>query len=249
MPAARKTPTSRVKKPKQGKKSSGGTQLRIRLLDQILHGTKRTWTVKQLQTHLASLDAEYEVDPVTVRRNLGVLVRSGSVTEHPGRPAHQYEGRGKLLDLPQWAVPGASMNKQSPMRWIPIETFSGDMGETVDETLEVIQQGHLDGIVLGGRWYVLNLATVEISDTKHPEHGRLHIAGHIVDGVLTASSGTTIIDLTFDPGVLEDTVEALLPENPPPTIEVLLGKRTYVVDRSLRRSIAAALLAWWPDLQ
>ena len=123
------------------------------------------------------------------------------------------------------------------------------MGETVDETLEVIRQGHLDGIVLGGRWNVLDLATVEIPDTKHPEHGRLHIAGHIVDGVLTASSGTTIIDLTFDPGVIEETVKALLPDNPPPTIEVPLGKRTYVVERSLRRSIAAALLAWWPDMK
>ena len=80
MPTARRTPASRLKKPQQGKKSSGGTILRIQLDRSDSAWTKRTWTVKELQTHLASLDVEYEVDPVTVRRNLGVLVRVGSVT-------------------------------------------------------------------------------------------------------------------------------------------------------------------------
>lgn len=244
MATTRKSPASRVMKPKQGKKSSGSTTPRLLFMNQVLHGTKRTWTVKQLQTYLAESDPEFEVDPNTVRRNLITLERLGWVTRAEGRPP-TYQGRGKSVHLHQTSTePQALMHKNSPMRWIPIEIFSRDMGETVEDTLDVIRQGHLDGIWLGGHWYVLDLAVIDTPDPKRPTRGQLRVAANCNGNLLTAGSGVLTIDLVYDPELNEQTALMLLPDNPPQQISVPLGSRTYLVDRSLQRSIAAALIEW-----
>ncbi len=249
MPPARKKPATRVKKPKQGKKSSGSTIQRLMYLIQVLQESQRNWTVQQLQAYLASVDTEFEVDPNTVRRNLNNLEQMGWIICIDGRPP-KYRSLGKLKGTHMVKIqPGGRAKDSSPMRWLPIETFSENVGETVEDTLGVIREGHLDGIWLGGHWYVLDLAIIDTPEPKQPTLGRLRISADCRRNCLTASTGVLAIDLTYDPVIIEETAMALLPDNPPQQIEVTLGHRKYLVDRSLQRSIAAALLAWWPDME
>ena len=244
MATTRKSPASRAKKPKEGKKSSGSTIQRLLSMAQILQESKQDWTVAQMQAKLAAADCEFKVDPNTVRRNLNMLERCGLIACIDGRPP-KYRSLGKQTGTHMVKMyPGGRAKDSSPMRWIPIETFSSNMGETVEETLEVIQLGYLDGIRLGGQWYVLELAIIDTPDPKQPTRGRLRIAGDCRKNCLIASTGVLTIDLTYDPETHEETALTLLPDNPPQHIAVPLGSRTYLVDRSLQRSIAAAMIEW-----
>lgn len=228
-------------KPRTGKKSSGSTVPRLLAMHQLLQGGQRSWTVPQIQAALAGADAEFEVDPNTVRRNLLVLERLGWINRIEGRPP-KYRGRSQMK--PAHGASAAQLTGAPPMRWIPIETFSRNMGESVEDTLSVIHEGHLDALWLGGHWYVLDLAIVDMPDPKHPERGRLRVAAECRDDRLIASPGELSIDLTYDEVAVEETALNLLPDNPPLWIKVQLGRHTYRVHRSLQRSIGAALLGW-----
>ena len=235
--ARRTAPT----KPRTGKKSSGSTVPRLLAMHHLLQGSQRSWTVPQIQAALAGADAEFEVDPNTVRRNLLVLERLRWIDRIEGRPP-KYRGRGQMK--PSHGTKTAQPITAPPMRWIPIETFSRDMGESVEETLSVIHEGHLDALWLGGHWYVLDLAIVDMPDPKHAERGRLRVAAECRDDRLIASPGELSIDLTYDALAIEETALALLPDKPPLWIKVRLGRHSYRVHRSLQRAIAAALLGW-----
>jgi hypothetical protein len=205
-----------------------------------------------LQAQLAGADAEYEVDPNTVRRNLQILERLGWVARLDGRPP-RYRGRSHVKSaLKSGAPPPVAA---SPMRWIPIETFSRNVGETVDDTLSVIHEGHLDGLWLGGQWYVLDLAVVDVPDPRRPTYGRLRIAAECRDNRLFAAPGVLTIDLHFDPSVIdnpadviENTATALLQDEKPEWITVQLGRSTYRVHRSLHHAIGSALIGWVLEL-
>ena len=243
----RKTPARKTTppKPRTGKKSSGSTVPRLLAMHHLLQSSHRTWTVPQIQASLAGTDAEFEVDPNTVRRNLLVLERLGWINRIEGRPP-KYSGRSQMK--PAQGTSAARPAGAPPMRWIPIETFSRDMGETVEDTLSVIHEAHLDALWLGGHWYVLDLAIIDIPDPRHPELGRLRVAAECRDDRLIASPGELSIDLPYDDVAIEATALTLLPDNPPIWIQVQLGRHTYRVHRSLQRSIAAALLGWVTQL-
>lgn len=239
----RKTPARQIApvRPRAGKKSSGSTIPRLLTMHHLLQGSPRVWTVPQIQAALAGADAEFEVDPNTVRRNLLVLERLGWVNRVEGRPP-KYRGRSHMKTA-HGTTAARSAGPQA-MRWIPIETFSRDMGESVEDTLGVIHEGHLDALWLGGHWYVLDLAIVDIPDPKHPERGRLRVAAECRDDRLIASAGELSIDLTYDAAAIEEIALKLLPEGRPLWIPAQLGRHTYRVHRSLQRAIAAALLGW-----
>lgn len=244
MATTRKRSAGRTPKPKEGKKSSGSTIQRLLSMAQILQESKRDWTVAQMQAKLADTDCEFSVDPNTVRRNLNTLERSGLIARIDGRPPKYHSLGNRAGNHVVRTYPGGRSKDSNPMRWTPIETFSRTMGESVDETIEVIKHGFLDAMWLGGQWYVLELAIIDTPDPKQPTRGRLRIAGDCTNNCLIASTGVLTIDLTYDPETHEETAFTLLPDNPPQQIAVPLGSRTYLVDRSLQRTIAAAMIEW-----
>ena len=116
-----------------------------------------------------------------------------------------------------------------------------------------IQEGSLNGLVLGARWYVLDyLVTLDIPDKAQPEHARLRIACNRDGNRLTAGCDTVVeLDLTYGDELRTVIGQFFRPDNTPPAepINVVLGGQTWIVDHSLGGDLLGALMVWQVEVE
>ena len=87
----------------------------------------------------------------------------------------------------------------SPVHWTHVTDYAVAHNFDADDVIARIQDGTLNGLVLGARWYVLDdLVTLDIPDNARPEHARLRIACNREGNRLTAGCDTVLeLDLTY----------------------------------------------------
>jgi hypothetical protein len=142
---------------------------------------------------------------------------------------------------------------QSPVRWTSVPEFAVAHNFDVDEVITRIQNGTLNGLVIGARWYVLHdLVTLDIPDKAQPEHAVLRIACNRADNRLTAGCDTLLeLDLTYGDELRTIIGQFFGPENVPPEgpINVVLGGQEWTVDHSLHGELLGNLLLWQVEVE
>jgi hypothetical protein len=141
----------------------------------------------------------------------------------------------------------------SPVRWTPVTDYAVAHNFDVDEVITRIQDGSLNGLVLGARWYVLDyLVKLDIPDKTQPEHARLCIACNRDGDRLTAGCDTVVeLDLTYGDELRTVIGQLFGPENVPPDgpINVVLGGQAWTVDHSLHGDLLGSLLIWQVEVE
>jgi hypothetical protein len=148
---------------------------------------------------------------------------------------------------------GPMTTAQSPVRWTPVPEFAVAHNFDVDEVITRIQNGTLNGLVIGARWYVLHdLVTLDIPDKAQPQHAVLRIACNRADNRLTAGCDTVLeLDLTYGDELRTIIGQFFGPENVPPEepINVVLGGQEWTVDHSLHGELLGNLLVWQVEVE
>lgn len=139
------------------------------------------------------------------------------------------------------------------IRWTPVAEFAEMHSFEPGEIIARIQRGSLNGVVISGRWYILDdLVTFDIPDRARPELARLRIACHRDGNRLGAGCGTTL-DLNLQYGdEIRTTIGQLFgPENVRPEVPItlLLGGQEWVVDPSLHGDLLGNLVAWQIEVE
>ena len=141
----------------------------------------------------------------------------------------------------------------SPVRWTPATDFAVDHNFTVDEVVARIQNGTLNGVVIGARWYVLDdLVTLDIPDPLHPEHASICIAANRDGNRLTAGCDTVLkLDLTYgdDTRTVIGQLYSSSSHSPEVPINLMLGGELWIVDRSLHGDLLGSLILWQVEVE
>ena len=214
-------------------------------------------TAQQLKDALANRD--YEIDKRTVERDLVQLsarfpiVCSEDTTPYrwywlPGGNPYlqQLTHRLAAISVPG-ARPAARARSEVPVRCTPVDVFAREMGVTEDEVHEDFRSGSLNGALIGGRWYELDLASLAIPDRNKRDKALLRITATREGNRLSAGGGVVEFALTYDEAQIDRTVEALfraLDSKKDPFVPITLGRRQLEVHESLWQALGNALLQW-----
>ena len=141
----------------------------------------------------------------------------------------------------------------SPVRWTPVTDYAVSHNFDVDEVITRIQDGTLNGLVIGARWYVLHdLVTLDIPDATQPEHAVLRIACNRAGNCLTAGCDTVLeLNLTYGDELRTVIGQFFRPDNTPPAdpINVVLGGQEWTVEHSLHGELLGSLVVWQVEVE
>jgi len=214
-------------------------------------------TAQQITDALDNRD--YEVDKRTVERDLVQLsarfpiVCSEDTTPYrwywlPGGNPYLQQLAHRLAAVSVSDAPPASRaRKELPVRCTAIEDFAREMGVTKDEVLEDFHSGSLNGALIGGRWYELELASLAIPNRNRRDKALLRLTATQKGKQLTAGGGLVELALTYDEAQIDRVVEVLfraLDAKKVQSVSITLGRRQLTVHESLWQALGNALLQW-----
>jgi hypothetical protein len=239
-----------------GKQPIGPALERVLRLENLLRESgSRGLTVRELA---GKLDEEgFPVDKRTVQRDLQTLsyCRQVSCTEDTvPRYFTTSKPDPKLRLLSHRVTAGGNKAKTrgiNPIRWRSAADYADSLGLPVDQVIDDLRTGSMNGVVLRGRWYVLDLVSLDVPDPAHPERVVLRIAVAREGNHLTAGTDCLEIPLTYDADAIASATGALMSttgDEAPETVTVSLNSQSFVVDRTLQSDLAATLLFWQIDM-
>lgn len=239
-----------------GKQPIGPALERVLRLENLLReSSSRGLTVRELTSKLE--EDGFPVDKRTVQRDLQTLsyCRQVSCTEDAvpryfatPRP----DPKLRLLSHVVAADANAATRRgNSPIRWRSAAEYADSLGFPVNKVIDDLRTGSLNGVVLRGQWYVLDLVSLDVPDSAHPERVVLRIAVARDGNHLTAGTDCLEIPLTYDAHAIASATGALMSttgDEAPETVTVSLNGQSFVVDRTLQSDLAATLLFWQIDM-
>ena len=223
----------------------------LRLENLLRESGSRGLTVRELTSRLD--EESFPVDKRTVQRDLQTLsyCRQISCTED-AIPRYfatvKTDPRLRLLSRRLSADRDTAGNSSTgPLHWRSAEEYAESIGRPLQDVLESVQAGVLNGLVLRGRWFVLEFVTLDIPDRKRPERAVLRIAVRQSGNCLSAGTEVLELPLTYDPNEISVATGAMMPAAEGTVAEavtVTLGGQPFVVDTALQSDLAAALFLW-----
>jgi hypothetical protein len=222
-------------------------------------------TAQWLRDQLAKHHDGFDVTPRTVERNLDNLSSYFPITrDEDVQPFRWYwmpRANPQVMHLAQRVAaeggrPGPTLVSEHALSWRPAEAFASALRVPVESVVADIQAGTLNGVLLNGHWYVLDLVTLDIPDTEHPERARLRISATRDGNRLTAGNDVLVLNLAYDHDAVSEALTPLINPviNPdehtiPEWLPVKLGDTTYEVDRTLQNDLVGTLLVWQVEVE
>jgi hypothetical protein len=218
-------------------------------------------TAQQVRDALA--ERGFHVDKRTVERDLADLALQFPIVcaeEHqpfrwywmPGANPYLPQLMHRLASVRRSTIQhGATARTEIPLRCTPLEDFAQWMGVTEAEVLEDFHSGTLNGALIGGRWYELELARILVPDRARQNRALLQIAATLDKGRLTAGGRVLQLALAYDEAQIDQAVELLfraLSTRTKRFVSIALGRRIYEVHESLWQALGNALLSWQLDM-
>ena len=109
-----------------------------------------------------------------------------------------------------------------------------------------ISKGILNGLLLHGRWYILDLVRLEL-DPDNPERACLRISATRDGNRLTAGHSVLELRLSYDANAVSDAIRPFF-SRPDQTqsewVSMMLGSTTFDIHRTLQGDLLGALLQW-----
>lgn len=223
-------------------------------------------TVEDLEKTLARRG--YEISTRSIQRDLNELSRIFPIEcNDRSKPYGWRWTKGLAVHLPslghrlaaslgRLGDPASAEEDDRPAtRWTPLEEYAENSRQTAEAVLARIQKGSLNGVLIDGKWHVLDyLADVRIPNPDRPERGRLRLAARRDGNRLTAAPTWLEMDLVYDQDAVSNCWGTLFAHGQdgttvPEFTPVKLGTQEYEVHRSLIGDLASALLAWQVDLE
>lgn len=249
-----------IKKRSAGKQPKTSVVARAMSMLALLPQKPPGITAQQLKNALEYRD--YDVDKRTVERDLVQLSTHFPIVcaeEHAPYRWYWMPGVNPMLQQIVHRLAGVRSTgghrhvvnrKASPIHLTPIEDFSANMGVPLSEVLEDIQSGSLNGAMIGGRWYELELTSLLNPDRKQLDKALLRIAATQTRNQLTLGPGVVEIALTYDEAEINAAIESLfraLNRKATGFERIALGRKTYAIHHSLWLAIGQSLSAWQMD--
>lgn len=250
-------------KSRQGRRTTAGKQPKSSVLTRavtmltLLPTRPPGHTAQQLRDALA--DRDYDVDKRTVERDLVELsVRFPIVCAEESTPYRWYwlpGGNPYLQQLVHRLAAatspdqrtGARARNEIPLRCTPLEQFSEWMGVSEAEIFEDFHSGSLNGALIGGRWYELELASLAIPNRNLRHKALLRLTATRDGHRLTAGGGVVELPLTYDAAQIGAAVETLfraLDAKQERYVTITLGRRQLEIHDSLWQALGNKLLEW-----
>ena len=201
-----------------GKQPIGPVLVRAMTMLTLLPAKPPGVTARQLRDALANRHDGFDVVTRTIERNLSDLSGYFPITRDEDVEPHRwYWMPGANLNLQHLAQRLAAAGDRSPpsasapaLSWRPAEDFARALKVPPGDVIDDIQSGVLNGVLLQGRWYVLDLVALDVADKKNPERARLRVASHRVGNRLTAGRDVLDIALTYDADAISDAISPLM---------------------------------------
>ena len=241
----------------QGKQAATSVLVRTMTMLTLLPLKPPGRTAQQITDALANRG--YRIDKRTVERNLAELsarfpiVCAEETTPYcwywvPGGNPYLHQLAHRLAAVAAKAShPGRKARSEIPLGLTPIDEFTKWMGVTEAEVLEDFHTGSLNGALLGGRWHVLELATLSIPDRSQRHKALLRVAATRDRNRLSAGGGVVELALTYDEAQVDRAVEALfraLDSKKDRSVLITLGRRRFEVHDSLWLALGSVLMDW-----
>lgn len=217
-------------------------------------------TAQQIRDALAEMDDGFDVHTRTVERNLSDLSSYFPIVAdedvEPFRWRWMDRANAQLQRMVQRvaaagterpSLPGAD----SALSWQPAEAYAQALNVPVADVIRDLSKGKLNGVLLHGRWYVLDLVRLEL-DPDHPELARLRISANRAGSRLTAGTAVLELQLSYDGNAVSDAISPFVsdPDRAPPEwTPVRLGDTTFEVHRSLQGDLLGALIEWMAEVE
>jgi hypothetical protein len=224
-------------------------------------GVTAPWLRGQLAKHHDGFDVTIR----TVERNLDDLSGYFPITrDEDAQPFRWYwmpRANPQAMNLAQRVAAEGGRPRPTPvsehaLSWRPAEEFAQALKVPTETVVADIRSGTFNGVLLNGRWYVLDLVTLDIPDAEHPERARLRIAARRDGNRLTAGSTVLELDLTYDGDAVSAAMTPLIDavidpsgSRPPEWLPVTLGNTIYEVDRTLQGDLVSALIEWQVEVE
>ena len=222
-------------------------------------------TAQWLRDKLANRHDGFDVVTRTIERNLDNLSGYFPITRDEDVEPHRWfwmpGANLQILHLAQRVAAEGGRPRPTPvsehaLSWRPADEFARALKVSEQSVVEDIKAGAFNGVLLQGRWYVLDLVTLDIPDAERPEHARLRIAASRDGNRLTVGNEILELDLIYDGDAVSAAMTLLInPEispaecTPPEWLPVKLGDTTFEVDRSLQGDLVAALVEWQVEVE
>ena len=130
--------------------------------------------------------------------------------------------------------------------WRPVEELAADWNISASEAVSLILDGNVEGRRFGHRWYVVRpVVTLHYPDPDDRQHAELHFRALRLGNYLTAARREVIIPIRHgDPGTKEAIGVAwqIDESKAAEATTVRFGSQEWIVDKSLARDLARALL-------
>lgn len=137
-------------------------------------------------------------------------------------------------------------NRPDPDIWRPVEELAADWDIPVSEAMSLILDGDLEGKRFEHRWYVVRpVVTLHYPYPDDRQHAELHFRALRLGNYLTAARGKLIIPIRHgDPGMKDaiDLAWQIDESKAPEATTVRFGSQEWIVDTTLARDLARALL-------
>lgn len=253
-------PSKSTERASEGKQPISPVLLRAMTMLSLLPVKPPGVTAQWLRDQLANRDDGFDVTTRTVERNLDDLSGYFPITrDEDVQPFRWYwmpRANPQVIHLAErvateGARPRPTAISGDALSWRPAEEFAQALRVPTEDVVADIQSGTLNGMLLNGRWYVLDLVTLDYPDNEHPEHARLRIAARRDGNRLTAGNDVLELNVTYDHEAVSEVLSLMI--NPvispgehavPEWLPVKLGDTTYEVDRTLQNDLVSQLVVW-----
>ena len=133
-----------------------------------------------------------------------------------------------------------------PDIWRPVEELAADWSVPISEAMSLILDGDLEGKRFDHGWYVVRpVVTLHYPDLHDRQQAELRFRALRLGNYLTAARGELIIPIRHgDPGMKEaiDLAWQIDESKAPEATTVRFGSQEWIVDTTLARDLARALL-------
>ena len=258
-------PSKSTERASEGKQPISPVLLRAMTMLSLLPVKPPGVTAQWLRDQLAKHHDGFDVTTRTVERNLDDLSGYFPITrDEDVQPFRWYwmpRANPQIMHLAQRVATEGGRPRPTPisghaLSWRPAEEFAQALNVPAEDVVADIQAGTLNGVLLNGRWYVLDLVTLDYPDNEHPEHARLRIAARRDGNRLTAGNDVLELNATYDHDAVSEVLSLMI--NPvispdehtvPEWLPVKLGDTTYEVDRTLQNDLVSQLIVWQVDVE